>query len=105
MYQQITKRYVPLRCDCAVSGFYQTDQIQAYPSRSLIASRCLFSIEKRGAARGASSTRGCPTKGKAAYPIASFWGTRAALIMPFESQRAARSSRAIFAPKNEPSLD
>jgi hypothetical protein len=104
MYQQITKRYVPLRCDCVVSGFYQTDQIQAYPSRSLIASRCLFSIEKRGSVRRVIDS-GLPHQRQAAYPIASFWGTRAALVMPFESQRAARSSKAIFAAKNAPSLD
>jgi hypothetical protein len=53
MYQQITKRYVPLCCDCTVSGFYQRDQIRAYPSRSWIATRCLFSIEKRGGQREA----------------------------------------------------
>jgi hypothetical protein len=61
MYQQITKRYVPLCCDRTVSRFYQRDQIQAYPSRPWIATRCLFSI-KRGAARGASSTRVAPLK-------------------------------------------
>ena len=67
MYQQITKRYVLLRCDYPASGFYQMDQIQAYPSRSLdLPSRCLFSIETRGqlrgAAWGASSTRVAPPK-------------------------------------------
>jgi hypothetical protein len=63
MYQQITKRYVPLCCDRTVSRFYQRDQIQAYPSRPWIATRCLFSIKRGGSARRVINS-GCPTKGK-----------------------------------------
>lgn len=48
MYQQITKRYVPLRCDCTVSGFYQTDEIQAYPSRSWDCSKMLVQHREEG---------------------------------------------------------
>lgn len=83
MYQQITKRYVLLRCDYPASGFYQTDQIQAYPSRSLdLPSRCLFSIETRGQL-GARHRLGLPHQRQAAYPMTSSRGPQIALIVPF----------------------
>jgi hypothetical protein len=62
MYQEITKRYVLLRCDYPVSGFYQTDQIQAYPSRSLDCLQDACSASRRGASPGRVIDSDCPTK-------------------------------------------
>jgi hypothetical protein len=62
MYQQITKKYVPLRCDYAVSGFYQTDQIQPYPSRSWIAFKMLVQHREEGQREARHPTRVAPPK-------------------------------------------
>jgi hypothetical protein len=65
MYQQITKRYVLLRCDYPASGFYLTDQIQAYPKQVFgFAFKMLVQHRDEGGSLGRVIDSGCPTKGK-----------------------------------------
>jgi hypothetical protein len=97
MYQQVTRRYVLLRCDCVVSGFYLTGPDPGVSKQvfGIAFKDACSASRKRGLARGGVIASGvAPPRRKVAYPMTSFpKGPQTALIMPFESQRAGCCSQ------------
>jgi hypothetical protein len=66
MYQQVTKRYVLLRCDCVVSGFYLTDLDPGVSKQVFgIAFKMLVHHREEGGSPGGRHRLGvAPPKGK-----------------------------------------